>query len=81
MSTITEVVSNDHRELVKGYEIILNCVDADTATRWHNQFVSNLTRHLHAKEQVLHPAYEKYLESRGRIVVDKDRAQHSDVSY
>lgn len=80
MASITNAISKDHRELVHDYEMVLNARDNDIATRWQNQFIWALARHLVAKEHILHPAFEKTLGERGRIIMDKDRSQHQGVS-
>ena len=80
MSTITDVLSKDHRELVYYYKKILNALDNDTATCWQNQFVWALARHLVAEELVVYPAFEKILGERGRVVADKDQSVHQAVS-
>ena len=81
MSTITNAISRDHRELADYYKNILNAPDSDTSTRWQNQFTWALARHLVAEEFVLYPAFEKTLGERGRIIVDKERFEHEYVSY
>ena len=80
MSTISEEVCKDHRSLAHDYNKILDSPDIDTATRWQNQFIWCLVRHLVAKEQVLFPAFEKHLAERGRFIIDKDRSQYHGVS-
>lgn len=81
MSTITNAISRDHRELADYYKNILNAPDSDTSTRWQNQFTWALTRHLVAEEFVLYPAFEETLGERGRIIVDKEQFEHQCVSY
>lgn len=81
MSTITDVLSKDHRELVHYYKKVLNAPDTDTATCWQNQFVWALARHLVAEELVVYPAFEKVLGDRGRIITDKDKSEHQAVSF
>jgi len=71
MSTITDVLSKDHRELVYYYKKVLNAPDNDTATCWQNQFVWALARHLVAEE---------ILGDGGRITADKDHSEHETVS-
>ncbi|KFZ16036.1 hypothetical protein V501_02432 [Pseudogymnoascus sp. VKM F-4519 (FW-2642)] len=79
MSTITNAISRDHRELADYYKNILNAPDSDTSTRWQNQFTWALTRHLVAEEFVLYPAFEETLGERGRIIVDKEQFEHQCV--
>jgi hypothetical protein len=81
MSTVTVAISRDHREVANYYKEILNATDNDTATRWQNQFTWALTRHLVAEEIVLYPAFESILGERGRIIVDRGKFEHQDVSY
>lgn len=80
MSTITDVLSKDHRELVYYYKKVLNAPDNDTATCWQNQFAWALARHLVAEEVVVYPAFEKILGDGGRITADKDHSEHETVS-
>ncbi|PVH68107.1 hypothetical protein DL98DRAFT_507114 [Cadophora sp. DSE1049] len=79
MSTITDVLSKDHRELVHYYKKVLNAPDTNTATCWQNQFVRALARHLVAEELVVYPAFEKVLGDRGRIIADKDKSEHQAI--
>ncbi|KFX93344.1 hypothetical protein O988_06862 [Pseudogymnoascus sp. VKM F-3808] len=79
MSTVTVAISRDHRELADYYKKVLNAPDNDTATRWQNQFVWALTRHLVAEELVLYPAFEDILGERGRIIVDRGQLEHQSM--
>jgi hemerythrin superfamily protein len=80
MSTITDAIKKDHRELVEYYNNILHAPDDDTATRWQNQFTWELCRYLVAKELIVYPAFEKNLGEKGRIITDKNRSEHQRVS-
>jgi hemerythrin superfamily protein len=79
MSTITDAIKKDHRELEEYYHNILNAPDNDTATRWQNQFTWELARHSIAEELVVYPALEKHLGEKGRSMAEKDRAEHQSV--
>ena len=81
MSNITEEVCKDHKALADDYRKIQEATDVDLATRWQNQFIWALVRHLLAKEQVLFPAFEKRLGDRGKFIVDKDRFQYRSVGH
>src|SRR5690348_587812 len=59
MSRIIDVIKEDHRELEKYYNNIMNAKDDDEATRWQNQFTWELARHSIAEELVVYPAFEK----------------------
>jgi len=79
MSTITDTICKDHCKLVHYYQKILNANDKDTATRWQNQFICELARHLVAEELVVYPAIETVLGERGRIIVEKGRSEHQAI--
>jgi hemerythrin-like domain-containing protein len=79
-STISEVITNDHRELKKYYEEIVNNPDnIDHQTRYGNQFTWELARHSVAEELLVYPALEKYLGDKGKEHADHDRAEHHKV--
>jgi hemerythrin superfamily protein len=80
MSSITDTVCKDHRDLANYYRKILTATDDDTASRWQNQFIWALARHLIAEELVVDPAFEKVLGERGIIIADKNRSEHQRVS-
>jgi len=61
MRTITDAVTDDHRELEEYYQNIVKSTDTDTQTRYQNQFTWELARHSVAEELVVYPAMEKYL--------------------
>jgi len=79
MSSISDAVTKDHRELEEYYNNILNATDADTQTRWQNQFTWELARHSIGEELVVYPAMEKYLGQKGKDFADKDRKDHQVV--
>jgi hypothetical protein len=80
MSTVTVAVTRDHRDLADYYKKILDAPNNDTATRWQNQFIRALTRHLVAEELVLYPAFENIMAEKGRIIVDRGQFEHQVVS-
>ena len=80
MTTITEVITHDHRELEEYYQTIVNATDADTQERYQNQFTWELARHSIGEELVVYPAFEKYLPN-GKEMADKDRKEHTTVSW
>ena len=80
-STISEVITKDHRELETYYnEIINNPDDIDHQTRYGNQFTWELARHSVAEELLVYPAMEKYLGDKGKEHAESDRKQHHEVS-
>lgn len=79
-STISEAITNDHRELERYYkEIINNPDDLDHATCWGNQFTWELARHSVAEELLIYPAMEKYMGEKGKEHAESDRKQHHQV--
>ncbi|KAL6703598.1 hypothetical protein ACN47E_009458 [Coniothyrium glycines] len=77
VSTISEVITRDHRELEKYYkEVINNPDDIDHQERWGNQFRWELARHSVAEELLVYPAMEKYLGELGHKHAEHDRKQH-----
>jgi hemerythrin superfamily protein len=78
MSTISEAITKDHRELEQYYnEVINNQNDQGYQERYGNQFVWELARHSVAEELVVYPAMEKYL---GKDMAESDRKDHAVVS-
>jgi hypothetical protein len=81
-STISDTIINDHRELKKYYDEIVNNPDnIDHQTRYGNQFTWELARHSVAEELLVYPALEKYLGDKGKAQADQDRAEHHKVSH
>jgi hemerythrin superfamily protein len=80
MSSISDAIKQDHRELEEYYKNIINAKDDDTKTRWQNQFVWELARHSIGEELVVYPAMEKNLGAKGKEQADKDREEHQVVS-
>jgi hemerythrin superfamily protein len=60
MRTITDAITEDHRELEEYYQKIVDSNDTDTQTRYQNQFTWELARHSVAEELVVYPAMEKF---------------------
>ncbi|KAF2123365.1 HHE domain-containing protein [Dothidotthia symphoricarpi CBS 119687] len=77
ISTVTEVLTEDHRALETYYnEIVNNPDDIDHQTRYGNQFTWELARHSVAEELLIYPAMEKYMGEEGKAHAEKDRKQH-----
>lgn len=79
MSSISDVIIKDHRELETYYNEVLNTSDHDHQERYGNQFVWELARHSVGEELVVYPAFEKYLGPTGKMRADKDREEHHRV--
>jgi hemerythrin-like domain-containing protein len=79
MSTISEVITKDHREIQKYYDEVVNSDDIDHQTRYGNQFRWELARHSVAEELIVYPAFEKYLGAEGKKKAEHDRAEHHKV--
>lgn len=79
MSTISDAITKDHRELEKCYNEVINSDDVDHKTRYGNQFTWELARHSVAEELLVYPAMEKYIGKEGHDHAEKDRKQHHQV--
>ncbi|KAH7398028.1 hemerythrin HHE cation binding domain-containing protein [Cadophora sp. MPI-SDFR-AT-0126] len=79
MSTITDAIKNDHREIKEYAENIRKATDNDSKTRWQNQFTWELARHSIAEELVVYPSFAKHLGAKGQAMADKDRDEHQSV--
>jgi len=79
MSTVTDALTKDHRELESYYNEVVNSTDKDHQQRYGNQFTWELARHSVAEELIIYPAFEKYLGAKGKGMADKDRAEHHEV--
>ncbi|EHK41477.1 uncharacterized protein TrAtP1_004962 [Trichoderma atroviride] len=80
MSTISDAITKDHRELEKYYnEVINNKSNQDHQERYGNQFVWELARHSVGEELVVYPAMEKYLGDKGKDMAESDRKDHAVV--
>ncbi|KZF22966.1 hypothetical protein L228DRAFT_238856 [Xylona heveae TC161] len=79
MSTISDAIKQDHREIEEYYDKIVNSSDQDTQTRYQNLFTWELARHSIGEELVIYPALEKYLGDKGKQLADRDRQEHQTV--
>jgi hypothetical protein len=79
MSSISDAINKDHRELEQYYDNIINAHNNDEATRWQNQFTWELARHSIGEELVVYPSFEKKLGDKGKEMANKDRAEHQTV--
>lgn len=79
MSTISDAIKKDHREINEYADNIRQAQDDDTRTRWQNQLTWELARHSIGEELVVYPAFAKHLGERGQQMADKDRAEHQTV--
>ncbi|PQE19394.1 HHE domain-containing protein [Rutstroemia sp. NJR-2017a BBW] len=79
MSTISDAIKQDHREINQYADNIRQAQDDDTRTRWQNQLTWELARHSIGEELVVYPAFAKHLGERGQQMADKDRAEHQTV--
>src|SRR5579859_7384447 len=75
MTTISDAIIHDHKELKDYYGKIKNASDSDTKKRWRNQFVWELARHSIGEELVVYPAMEKHITPGGKQMADKDRQE------
>jgi hemerythrin superfamily protein len=79
-ATISEAIKNDHRELRRYYDEIVNHKgNFDHQDRYGNQFRWQLARHAVAEELLVYPALEKYLGDAGKALADGDREQHHKI--
>lgn len=79
MTTITEAITKDHRELEEYYNEVINSKNHDHQERFGNQFTWELARHSVGEELVVYPAFEKYMGPEGRVMADEDRREHHKV--
>ena len=80
MASITEAITNDHRELEHCYnEVIQNRGDHDHQQRFGNQFTWELARHSIGEELIVYPAFERYLGAKGKQMAEEDRREHHQV--
>jgi len=80
MSTISDAVIKDHRELQQYYNEITNSSDHDHQDRFGNQFTWELARHSVAEELIVYPALEKHMGEKGQEMTESDRRDHHQVS-
>ena len=78
MSSISDVIKHDHRELEEYYNNILSAKTDDEKVRWQNQFTWELARHSIGEELVVYPLLEEVL-SDGKQLADHDRQEHQKV--
>ena len=82
MSSISEAIEKDHRELEQYYnEVVNNPGNHDYQQRYGNQFTWELARHSVAEELVVYPAFELYLGVVGKDMAESDRREHHEVSH
>jgi len=80
MSTISDAIIKDHRELEQYYnEVVNNANNHDHMQRYGNQFTWELARHSVAEELVVYPAMEKHLGAEGKEMAESDRKEHHQV--
>lgn len=81
MSTISNAIIKDHRELKDYYnQVINNTGNHDHQQRFGNQFTWELARHSVGEELVVYPAMEKHLGQKGKDMAEHDRKEHHEVS-
>lgn len=56
---ITDTIHADHQQLKSYYDQILHAADEDDQTRYQNQLVWEMARHVVGEELVVYPALEK----------------------
>ncbi|RSH94906.1 hypothetical protein EHS25_004712 [Saitozyma podzolica] len=76
MSTLSDVIMHDHRELEEYYDNILKASSPDEKVRCQNQFTWELARHSVGEEIVVYPVLQKQV-SGGQQLADRDRAEHA----
>jgi hemerythrin superfamily protein len=79
MSTISQVIVKDHRELEQYYNEVINSNDVDHQERYGNQFTWELARHSVGEELVVYPQFEKVLGDKGHKMAEEDRKEHHRV--
>jgi len=80
MTTISEAIIKDHRELEEYYKEVINSTDHDHQQRFGNQFTWELARHSVGEELIVYPAFEKHLGDDGHRMAESDRKEHHRVS-
>lgn len=79
MSTISDAIIKDHRELQRYYDEVVNSTDPDHQERFGNQFTWELARHSVGEELVVYPMFEKLLGEKGKAMAESDRREHHEV--
>ena len=80
MSTISEAILKDHRDIESYYKEVTNSSDHDHQERFGNQFTWELARHSVAEELIVYPAFEKHMGEKGHKMAEDDRKEHHRVS-
>ncbi|KAK4676655.1 hypothetical protein QC764_000360 [Podospora pseudoanserina] len=78
-TSISEVITKDHRELEQYYNEVINSNDPDHQQRFGNQFTWELARHSVAEELIVYPAFESHMGDKGHAMAEDDRKQHHRV--
>ncbi|KAF4448091.1 HHE domain-containing [Fusarium albosuccineum] len=76
MSSISDAIIKDHRELEEYYSQLINSTDHDHQQRFGNLFVWELARHSIGEELVVYPVFEKYMGLKGEQMAASDRQEH-----
>jgi len=79
MTTISEAITRDHREIKDYYNEVVGSSDVAHQTSYGNLLVWELARHSVGEELILYPAFEQYMGEKGKEMADKDREQHHEV--
>jgi hemerythrin-like domain-containing protein len=79
MSTISDAITKDHRELQQYYNEVVNSTDPDHQERFGNQFTWELARHSVGEELVVYPMFEKLLGDKGKAMAEHDRREHHET--
>jgi hypothetical protein len=81
MSTITDALTKDHRELERYYNEVVGSTDPDHQERYGNQFTWELARHSIGEELLVYPAFEERLGTQGKSMAEDDRKEHHQVGF
>ncbi|KAH6844648.1 hypothetical protein B0I37DRAFT_166122 [Chaetomium sp. MPI-CAGE-AT-0009] len=79
MSSISDVITKDHREIERCYNEVTNSKDHDHQERFGNKFTWELARHSVAEELIVYPAFEKHMGTKGHEMAEADRKDHHRV--
>jgi len=79
MSTISDAIIKDHRELEQYYNEVTNSSDNEHQQRFGNQFTWELARHSVAEELIVYPAFERHMGQEGHNLAEHDRKEHHRV--
>ncbi|OGM45909.1 HHE domain protein [Aspergillus bombycis] len=75
---VSDAIKEDHRELERYYDRIVQSTDQDEQTRYQNLFTWELARHSVGEELIVYPAMEKNV-ANGKALAEKDRREHQSV--